>query len=177
MLHHVASCCMMLNEVWFPSNIWCNIFQYFFCSHVWTTKLHSFGRVLQQIVALAHAQQLIFETRTKGKLSQHSGSSLITTIRVCTTQFVAFVWPRSPTPCNKVEFHTVERSCFRLAGALDSKQHSSHRFWHLHNEDNWALEFLPLEHTVRHANTKTGPCRPSTFIVFPPPLWLRAVRQ
>ena len=38
--HHVAWCCTMLNEVWFPSRTWYNIVQHFLCCHVWTTKLH-----------------------------------------------------------------------------------------------------------------------------------------
>ena len=33
MLHHVVWCCMMLNEVWFPSNILCNIIVQHFCTH------------------------------------------------------------------------------------------------------------------------------------------------
>ena len=41
--HHVAWCWMMLNEVWFPSNIVFNIIQHFFCSWVWTKMLHLFG--------------------------------------------------------------------------------------------------------------------------------------
>ena len=47
MLHDVAWCWMMLNEVWFPSNIVFNIIQHFFCSQVWTKMLHSFGHRVQ----------------------------------------------------------------------------------------------------------------------------------
>ena len=32
MLHYCTWSCKMLNEVWFPSNIWWNIVQHFFCS-------------------------------------------------------------------------------------------------------------------------------------------------
>ena len=34
MLHDVALCCMMLNQVWLPSNISCNILQHCLYSHV-----------------------------------------------------------------------------------------------------------------------------------------------
>ena len=97
--YHVASCCMVLNEVGFPSNIWCNIVQHFFCFHVSTTKLHSFGRAR----AASHLS---------GKGNRYIGlkfgmiirpRSLITTIRICTAQHVAFVWPCSSTPSNNVE--------------------------------------------------------------------------
>ena len=44
--HNVAWCWVMLNEVWFPSNIVFNIVQHFFCSQVWT-MLHSFGHCIQ----------------------------------------------------------------------------------------------------------------------------------
>jgi len=47
MLHDVAWCWMMLNEVWIPSNIDFNIIQHFFCSQVWTKMLHSFGHRVQ----------------------------------------------------------------------------------------------------------------------------------
>ena len=41
-IQHVARCWMMLNEVWFPSNIVFNIVQHFFSFQVWTAMLHSF---------------------------------------------------------------------------------------------------------------------------------------
>ena len=43
---------------------------------------------------------------------------LISGIWVCTTQHVAFVWSRSSTPSNKVEFNNFEWCCIRLARAL-----------------------------------------------------------
>ena len=92
----------MLNEVWFPSSNWCNIVQHFFCCHVWTTKLHSYGRVLQHCCTRARAV-----SRLPGKSNGYfrlkfaiiiRPISLISTIRVCTVQHVAFVWLRSRTP-------------------------------------------------------------------------------
>ena len=54
-MHHVAWCGMMLKEVWFSSNIRCNIVQQFFCSRVWTTNLHSFARALQHCCSRARS--------------------------------------------------------------------------------------------------------------------------
>ena len=58
MLHHVAWCGMMLSEVWFPSNIWCDIVQNVF---VLVCEQQSCTRLAAQfnIFAFAHAQQVI----------------------------------------------------------------------------------------------------------------------
>ena len=63
-------------------------------------------------------------TRSKSSLSWESGiiihpRFLISTIRVCTAQHVAFVWSRSPTPSNIIEFSNVEWYYICLARAWD----------------------------------------------------------
>ena len=84
--HHVAWC-MMLNEVWFPSNISCNIVQHF-CSRVWTTKLHSFGRVLQHCCTRAFAASNLSEPKIRDHYSSqisnfHNSSLHRTTCCIC----------------------------------------------------------------------------------------------
>ena len=116
-LMHVAWCCMMLNKVWFPSNIWCNIVQHFFL----------FSCVNNKVALVWPRTSTLFHSRTRNKSFLRQGQqvvwpeirdrclrSLISTIRECTAH-VVFVWPRSPTPSNKVKFHNVEWYCVRLA--------------------------------------------------------------
>ena len=59
--------CMMLNEVWFPSNISCNIAQYFFCSRVSTNK-----------VALVWPRTLtLLRSSTRSKSSLRQGQQVV----------------------------------------------------------------------------------------------------
>ena len=45
-------------------------------------------------------------------------------------------------------------------------------FWHLYNDGNWPLVFLPSDHAVTHTHTEIGtsPEQP-TFIFVPTPVW------
>ena len=95
--HHITWCYMMLYDFERSLISMKHLMQHFFCSHVWTIKMHLFGWVLQHCCICAGAAR-----------------SPISTIRICTVQHVAFVWSRGQTSSSEVEFHNVEWCCIRL---------------------------------------------------------------
>ena len=85
------------------------------CSNHWGTRIcMAQKRLLSVLLTTSMFHSILFGLKFEIIIRPRS---LISTIRVCTLQHVAFVWPRSPTPSNKVEFSKVECCCVRLAKA------------------------------------------------------------